>query len=102
MLEEAYLIFPGFRHFSGYYKDFLFLAEGGVCATFYNGSGSSLLILVYSQGDVEEDDMIPDREEDIKPRFHKSKIHGVRNDSNSQVCLSLIFYFLIWYGICTG
>ena len=25
--------------------------------------------------DVEEDDQIPDREEDIRPRFHKSKSH---------------------------
>ena len=37
--------------------------------------------------------MIPDREEDIKPRFHKSKIHGVRNDSNTQVCLTPLFFF---------
>lgn len=25
------------------------------------------------QGDVEENEMVPDREEDIRPRFHKSK-----------------------------
>ena len=25
--------------------------------------------------------MIPDREEDIKPRFHKSKVHSMHNDS---------------------
>jgi transportin-1 len=28
------------------------------------------------QGDVEEDEMIPDKEEDIRPRFHKSKTHS--------------------------
>lgn len=25
------------------------------------------------QGDVEEDEMVPDRDEDIRPRFHKSR-----------------------------
>ena len=29
------------------------------------------------QGDVEEDDTIPDKESDIKPRFHKSKTHSL-------------------------
>ena len=27
------------------------------------------------QGDVDDDEMIPDNEQDIKPRFHKSKTH---------------------------
>ncbi len=29
--------------------------------------------LSVSQGDVEEDDNVPDSEQDIKPRFHKSR-----------------------------
>lgn len=29
--------------------------------------------IILLKGDVEEDEMIPDREEDIKPRFHKSR-----------------------------
>uniref|UniRef100_H2ZM67 Transportin-1 n=1 Tax=Ciona savignyi TaxID=51511 RepID=H2ZM67_CIOSA len=33
-----------------------------------------------SQGDIEEDEMIPDKEEDIRPRFHKSKVHSMQND----------------------
>lgn len=28
------------------------------------------------KGDVEDDEMIPDREEDIKPRFYRSKTHS--------------------------
>ena len=27
------------------------------------------------QGDVDDDEMIPDNEQDIKPRFHKSRTH---------------------------
>ncbi len=29
----------------------------------------------FLQGDVEEDEAIPDKEWDIKPRFHKTKTH---------------------------
>ena len=31
--------------------------------------------IILLKGDVEEDESIPDREEDIRPRFHKSKTH---------------------------
>lgn len=31
--------------------------------------------IILLKGDVEEDEMIPDRDEDIRPRFHKSKTH---------------------------
>lgn len=31
--------------------------------------------IILLKGDVEEDEMIPDKEEDIRPRFHKSKTH---------------------------
>lgn len=31
--------------------------------------------IILLKGDVEEDEMIPDKEEDIKPRFPKSKTH---------------------------
>lgn len=34
------------------------------------------------QGDVEEDEMIPDRDEDIRPRFHKSK-RGVKAEGEN-------------------
>ena len=35
-----------------------------------------LCLLCCRQGDVEEDEMIPDQQSDIKPRFHKSRTHG--------------------------
>jgi hypothetical protein len=35
--------------------------------------------LTLLQGDVEEDEMIPDREEDIRPRFHKSRTHTIKH-----------------------
>ncbi|XP_074602885.1 transportin 1 isoform X1 [Brevipalpus obovatus] len=31
--------------------------------------------IILLKGDIEEDEMIPDKDEDIKPRFHKSKVH---------------------------
>lgn len=31
---------------------------------------------------MEEDDNVPDKEEDIRPRFHKSKTHTVKNALN--------------------
>ena len=31
--------------------------------------------IILLRGDVEDDEMVPDRDEDIKPRFHKSKSH---------------------------
>lgn len=31
--------------------------------------------IILLKGNVEDDEMIPDREEDIRPRFHKSKTH---------------------------
>lgn len=34
------------------------------------------------QGDVEEDDNVPDKEEDIRPRFHKSKTHTIKATQN--------------------
>lgn len=35
------------------------------------------------KGDLEEDEMIPDKEEDIKPRFHKSRTHTQRHSQRS-------------------
>ncbi|PSN30206.1 Transportin-1 [Blattella germanica] len=35
------------------------------------------------QGDVEEDEMIPDREEDIRPRFHKSRTHTIKHSEEN-------------------
>ena len=39
------------------------------------GMKYSEIDIILLRGDVEEDEMIPDREEDIKPRSDKSLIH---------------------------
>jgi transportin-1 len=31
--------------------------------------------IILLRGDVEDDQMVPDREEDIRPRFHRTKSH---------------------------
>lgn len=36
----------------------------------------SELDIALLKGDIEEDEMIPDKEEDIKPRFYRSKTHS--------------------------
>ncbi|ESP00524.1 hypothetical protein LOTGIDRAFT_112611 [Lottia gigantea] len=40
------------------------------------GMKYSEIDIILLKGDVEEDEMIPDNESDIKPRFHKSKTHN--------------------------
>ncbi|XP_037821481.1 transportin-1-like [Lucilia sericata] len=35
--------------------------------------------IILLKGNVEEDDMVPDREEDIRPRFHKSRTHTIKS-----------------------
>ncbi|XP_065331678.1 transportin-1 isoform X1 [Cloeon dipterum] len=35
--------------------------------------------IILLKGDVEEDGMVPDREEDIRPRFHKSRTHTIKH-----------------------
>ena len=36
-------------------------------------------VFLFAQGDVEENESVPDRNEDIKPRFHKSR-HTIRHE----------------------
>lgn len=43
-----------------------------------NGMRYSEIDIILLKGDVEEDEMIPDREEDIKPRFHRARTHGAK------------------------
>ncbi|XP_015118772.2 transportin-1 [Diachasma alloeum] len=45
------------------------------------GMKYSEIDIILLKGDVEEDEMIPDREEDIRPRFHKSKTHHALHPS---------------------
>ncbi|XP_017783866.1 PREDICTED: transportin-1 isoform X2 [Nicrophorus vespilloides] len=68
----------------------LSLAEQPICRDVLHGHLNRLVpILVkgmkYSEidiillkGDVEEDESVPDKEEDIRPRFHKSKTHTIK------------------------
>lgn len=44
------------------------------------GMKYSEIDIIILKGDVEEDEFIPDRDEDIKPRFHKSRTHTVKGD----------------------
>jgi hypothetical protein len=39
-----------------------------------------IVVALNLQGDVEEDEMIPDREQDIRPRFHKSRTHTLHRE----------------------
>ena len=68
----------------------LSLAEQPICKEVLAGHLKRLIPVLMSRmkysevdvillkGDIEEDEMIPDREEDIKPRFHKSRSHTQR------------------------
>ncbi|XP_054718546.1 transportin-1-like isoform X1 [Uloborus diversus] len=53
--------------------------------TLVRGMKYSELDIILLKGDVEQDEMIPDREEDIRPRFHKSKTHSQKHmDDNAE------------------
>ena len=49
------------------------------------GMKYSELDIILLKGDVEEDEMIPDREEDIRPRFHRSKTHHSSHSGNKHI-----------------
>ena len=38
--------------------------------------------IIFTQGDVEEDESVPDSDQDIKPRFHKSKTHSLKREDS--------------------
>ncbi|CAG9759260.1 unnamed protein product [Ceutorhynchus assimilis] len=46
------------------------------------GMKYSEIDIILLKGDVEEDDTVPDKEEDIRPRFHKSKTHTIKTTQN--------------------
>jgi len=48
------------------------------------GMRYSEIDIILLKGDVEEDEMVPDREEDIKPRFHKSKTQRINSTENGE------------------
>ncbi|KAJ1530932.1 hypothetical protein ONE63_005770 [Megalurothrips usitatus] len=48
------------------------------------GMKYSEIDIILLKGDVEEDEMIPDREEDIRPRFHKSRTHTHKHTENGE------------------
>lgn len=47
------------------------------------GMKYSEIDIILLKGDVEEDDNVPDKEEDIRPRFHKSKTHTIKTTIGS-------------------
>ena len=51
-------------------------------------------LCVCFQGDVEEDEMIPDKESDIKPRFHKSRTHSNTKHDEGEVARTKFLPFL--------
>ncbi|XP_033121326.1 transportin-1-like [Anneissia japonica] len=46
------------------------------------GMKYSEIDIILLKGDVEDDETIPDSEQDIKPRFHKSKTHSQQHTNN--------------------
>lgn len=52
-----------------------------------NGMKYSEIDIILLKGDVEEDDMIPDNVQDIKPRFHKSKSHTQQHSIEEDVSI---------------
>ncbi|CAH1960718.1 unnamed protein product [Acanthoscelides obtectus] len=48
------------------------------------GMKYSEIDIILLKGDVEEDDNVPDKEEDIRPRFHKAKTHNLRACINGE------------------
>ncbi|XP_041357123.1 transportin-1-like [Gigantopelta aegis] len=48
------------------------------------GMKYSEIDIILLKGDVEEDEMIPDKESDIKPRFHKSKTHSQKHQEDGE------------------
>lgn len=56
------------------FRNRYYLAQGKNCSEKQNRRPARYFKLtVRFQGDVEEDEMVPDRDEDIRPRFHKSR-----------------------------
>ncbi|CAB4034331.1 transportin-1-like isoform X1, partial [Paramuricea clavata] len=47
-----------------------------------NGMKYSEIDIILLKGDVEEDESVPDSEQDIKPRFHKSKTHSLKREDS--------------------
>ena len=50
---------------------------------------------MFTQGDVEDDETIPDKESDIKPRFHRSRRHSMGR-SGEEVIRSLLSIYEHW------
>lgn len=55
--------------------------------------------MIVFQGDIEEDETIPDKESDIKPRFHKSKTHSQKHVDGEEV-RTLIITTTIYFCFC--
>ena len=58
-----------------------------LCGQIYFACYTHNEILFLHQGDIEENDTIPDKESDIKPRFHKSKTHSQKHVEGEDVSI---------------
>ena len=68
------------------------------------GMKYSELDIILLKGDVEEDESVPDKASDIKPRFHKSKSHAQQKQEggDSQVYYFSSSYVFYAYATCNG
>ena len=66
------------------------LHQADICSHFVKLICLILLCILF-QGDVEEDETIPDKESDIKPRFHRSKTHSQKHVNGEEVWCSIYF-----------
>ncbi|XP_072023725.1 transportin-1-like isoform X2 [Amphiura filiformis] len=57
-------------------RDVLAIHLNRLIPVLVRGMKYSEIDIILLKGDVEEDEMIPDSEQDIKPRFHKSRTHS--------------------------
>ena len=48
-----------------------------------------ILCKLYLQGDLEEDEMVPDKASDIRPRFHRARTHSISKCSE-EVSFNLV------------
>lgn len=56
---------------------------GKLIPVLVKGMKYSEIDIIVLRGDVEDDQMIPDREEDIRPRFHRSRSHHAEHHQGS-------------------
>lgn len=64
-------------------RDVLFGHLSRLVPILVRGMKYSEIDIILLKGDVEEDEAVPDKEEDIRPRFHKSKTHTIKTSNSN-------------------